>query len=97
MIIDAHTHLGELYLPDYMDRRGTELSVPDRTRVELRPLTVVEACRALVGLLGKGLGDGVYEWICETYPDGVPEEALAGLAERLREESAPKAGLMIIK
>lgn len=96
--LDAHTHLGEVYIPDYMDRRGTELDVPDRTRVEIKPLSHTQACRALVGTLGRKLPDGTYEWIRTAYPDGVPEEELPALAEKLRAgNQTQRPGLAAVK
>jgi hypothetical protein len=96
--LDAHTHLANLYIPNYMDRRGTELHVPDRTRIEIRPLSHIEAFKALVGKLGRSLSAEENAWIRETYPDGVPEEAMPALAERLSDEAQPlRSGLVVVK
>jgi hypothetical protein len=82
--LDAHSHLAHAEPPAYMDRRGTELSVPDRTRVELRPLSHMEAFRALVPLLGRPITPAENEQIRARYPAGVPEPELPALAAQLR-------------
>ncbi|MEW8049278.1 MAG: hypothetical protein AB2792_01815 [Candidatus Thiodiazotropha sp.] len=94
--LDAHTHLGDLYIPDYIQRPGTELHVPDRTRVDIKPLSHIDACRALVGKLGRSLSAEENAWIRESHPDGVPEEELPTLAERL-ESPTQRPGLALVK
>ncbi|MCU7842088.1 MAG: integrase [Candidatus Thiodiazotropha sp. (ex Troendleina suluensis)] len=94
--LDAHSHLGNLYIPDYMQRPGTELHVPDRTRVEIKPLSHIDACRALVGKLGRSLSAEENAWIRDSHPDGVPEEALPVLADQL-ENGVDRLGLALVK
>ncbi|MCU7886293.1 MAG: DDE-type integrase/transposase/recombinase, partial [Candidatus Thiodiazotropha sp. (ex Lucinoma annulata)] len=94
--LDAHTHLSNLYIPDYMQRPGTELHVPDRTRVEIKPLSHIDACRALVGKLGRSLSAEENAWIRDSHPDGVPEEELPVLADQL-ENVVDRPGLALVK
>lgn len=94
--LDAHSHLGQVYMPDYIDRRGTELDVPDRTRVEIKPLSHIQACRALVGKLGRSLTPGESERIRSAWPDGVPEEDLPALVEMLQGDSR-QPGLAVVR
>lgn len=90
--LDAHTHLGDVFVPDYMDKRGTELDVPNRSRVEVKPLSHIQACRALVGNLGRSLSAEENAWIRSTFPSGIPEEELPALATRLRDRNAAQTG-----
>lgn len=97
--LDAHSHLGNLYIPDYIQRPGTELHVPDRTRIEIKPLSHIDACKALVGKLGRSLSAEENAWIRASHPDGVPEEELPVLAEQLRDPhpQSPRPGLALVK
>jgi len=96
--LDAHTHLGKVYLPSYMDRPGTELEVPNRAQVEIKPLSHIQACRALVGKLGRSLSAEENAWIRATFPNGVPEEELPDLATRLNQPiEMQRPGLAVVK
>ncbi|MEW8494267.1 MAG: hypothetical protein AB2604_10715 [Candidatus Thiodiazotropha taylori] len=95
--LDAHTHLGDLYIPDYMQRPGTQLHVPDRTRVEIKPLSHTQACIALVGKLGRPLSSEENAWIRDSHPDGVPEEELPVLVEQLQKQQVQQPGLALVK
>lgn len=98
--LDAHTHLGEVFIPDYMDRRGTELEVPNRMQVDVKPLTHVQAGRALIAQLGRGLAADENAWLRKTYPDGVSESELPAITARLRDgdlADAPRVGLAVVK
>lgn len=96
--LDAHSHLGDVYLPEYMNRPGTELDVPHRARVEIKPLSHIQACRALVGKLGRSLSAEENAWIRETFPEGVPEEELLNLALRLAQpRESQRPGLAVVK
>ncbi len=99
--LDAHSHLADVYLPEYMERRGTELHLPDRARVECKPLSNIEARRALVGDLGRNLTGEEAQWIRDAYPEGVPETEMPALAGRLRAGDTPaqpsRPGLAVVK
>lgn len=81
--LDAHSHIKDVYIPDYLDRRGTELYVPDRTRVEIQPLSQVEACRMLVRQLGRALTFDENAMIRDRYSNGVPEADIETLTSEL--------------
>lgn len=84
--IDPITYLEGQTAASYMPRRGTELDLPARVHVELAPLTHVEACRLLIGKLGRRLTAEDNKAVRVWYPDGVPEDQLEILAARLRGE-----------
>ncbi len=94
--LDAHSHLKDVYTPDYLVKRGTELHVPDRSRVEVKPLTHIEICRSLVGKMGRSLTTEENQWIRSSYPDGMPEEELPALAERLSKPQTQRPGLAVV-
>lgn len=71
-------------LPSFMRRRGTELEVPGQFQVELRPLSHVEAFKRLTTLAERALQADENRALRDLFPDGIPEEALAPLAEQLR-------------
>lgn len=77
--------------PDYMQRRGTELHVPNPVHIDLKPLDLVEALFELRGRLGRSLerneADAVRAW----FPDGVPAEEIDGLVARIEQLSAAGA------
>lgn len=81
--LDALTHLGEVYVPDYLDRRGTEMTLPARAQVELRPLDSVTARKLLVRALGRALTTDEAGWLRQAWPDGIPEEELPAIAAKL--------------
>lgn len=85
--IDPISYLEAQTAAHYMPRRGTELNVPQRVHVELKPLTHVEACRLLVGKLGRRLTSEDNAAVRAWYPDGVPEDRLDTLAAQLRGET----------
>jgi len=81
--IASHSYLDGLELPEYMRRRGTELAAPGHARVEAAPLSHVAAARRLVSLLGRALTRAEFQSLQQRYPDGVPEDAVTALAERI--------------
>lgn len=78
--LNAHSHLADIYLPTAMPRRGSEINVPMRAQVEIKPMTHVQAAallqpmvpgwaedpRAYMGRLKAGWPDGVMEQDLET-------------------------------
>ena len=83
--IDAHSHLRHVQMPAYMQRRGSEMSVPDRVNIKAKPLSITEACKRLVAVLGpQPEGVNYFSFVNERYPDGVPEEEFNTLVERIR-------------
>lgn len=94
--LNAHSHLKDVFIPDYLDRRGTELHVPDRTRVEIVPLSHVEAGRSLVRMLGRPLSAEEFALVRRRYPEGVPETELEALADSLNIPTTPTR-LQVVK
>lgn len=96
--LDAHSHLGEVYVPDYLDKRGTELHVPDRARVEVKPLSQIEAAKLLRARMGEEWKPEYFARLGEWYPQGVPEAELAAVEARLLGDAqAQRAGLSVVK
>lgn len=95
--INAHSHLADVYLPTALPKRGSEINVPQRAHVEIKPLTHVEAAGRLRSL--------VPEWsavqmraLKAGWPDGVMEEDLEHVAATLRgEETGTKARLALVR
>lgn len=83
--------------PQYIQRRGTELHVPNPVQIDVKPLDHIEALFELRARIGRALerheSDAVRAW----FPDGVPEEeidALVGRIEQLNAAGAPPANAM---
>lgn len=74
--VDPIGYLEEQVLPAYMKRPGTQLDVPHTANMELKPLSHVEALKRLRARLGRNLEKAESELVRDTFPDGVPEEAL---------------------
>jgi transposase InsO family protein len=77
--------------PTFMQRRGTEIDLPNRAHVELKPLDLVEALFELRSRLGRALGQAEREAVQAWFPDGVQPEQLDGLVERIQQLSAAGA------
>lgn len=94
--IDAHSHLKHVNLPGYMKRPGSEMSVPDRVNIEIKPMSITEACKRLIATLGAPAeGVSYYALVSDLYPDGVPEIEFDALVQRLK---APQpTALKIVK
>jgi hypothetical protein len=70
-------------VPAYMQRRGTELTVPNPVQTEIKPLTHVEALFELRARLGQPLSVEQSALVARLYPDGVPHDAVDGLFEAI--------------
>jgi len=76
--LDPYKHIDETALPTFMPRRGQTSEVRG-PRIEQRPLTHVEAAKALrekFSASGKTWTPEHYRQLAAMYPDGVPESAL---------------------
>lgn len=71
-------------VPAYIQRRGTELHVPNPVQTELKPLTHVEALFELRARLGRSLSTDEAASVAQQFPDGVPHESLESLIEAIR-------------
>lgn len=86
-VIDPLADVAATPLPAFLPRRATPLELPTR-KVELQPLSVVEACKRLRLQLGEAYSPQVYSWVAAKFPAGVPEEQLAGIVEAFRPQAA---------
>lgn len=82
--LDPYKHINETALPGYMPRRGTELNVPGRMDVQIRPLNHVQAANALRQMLPDWSAEK-YQQMVRLYPDGVMETDLQQAAHALTE------------
>ncbi|MBH2976831.1 DDE-type integrase/transposase/recombinase [Serratia marcescens] len=76
--LDPYKHIDETALPTFMPRRGQASEVRG-PRIEQRPLTHVEAAKALrekFSASGKTWTPEYYRQLAAMYPDGVAESAL---------------------
>lgn len=83
--LDAHGHLAEIQLPTGLPRRGSEINVPLRAQVEIRPLTHIQAAQLLRALV-PGWADDPREYMGRLkagWPDGVPEQDIPAVAAAL--------------
>ncbi|EDD2459396.1 DDE-type integrase/transposase/recombinase [Salmonella enterica] len=76
--LDPYKHIDDTMLPAYMPKRGQASDVRG-PRIEQRPLTHVEAAKALrekFSVSGQTWTPEHYRQLATQYPDGVPEAAL---------------------
>lgn len=95
--LDTIDHLQRIDVPAYLAKRGSEITVPDRARVEVHPLTHIQALKSLVVLLGRAVSAEENALVRAGYPDGVPEEALNDIAARLAGEDLQTVRLQAVK
>lgn len=99
--LDAISHLAAIDLPTPLPKRGDAISLatPGHVRLEAIKLSVTEACKRLRPLLGAGWQPEFYNQIKTDFPQGVPEDELDAIAERLGSGEAParKTALAIVK
>lgn len=77
--------------PAYIQRRGTELHVPNPLHVEIKPLTLVEALQELRARRDRSLTRDESAAVQAWFPDGVPVEELDALVTRLDQLAAAGA------
>ena len=77
--------------PTYLQRRGTELHVPNPLQIEIKPLSLVEALFELRARLDRTLEAHEAAAVRTWFPDGVPAEELDGLVARINQLSAAGA------
>lgn len=70
-------------LPTHMQRRGTELHLPNPVYVEEQPLDHVQALQELRARLGRRLDAAESAAVNQWFPDGVPADQLDGLVARV--------------
>ncbi len=88
--IDPMLPITETPLPAYLPRRGTAMDVAS-PMIEIKPLGHVATAKRLTAMLGdKWLGAEHFTWLKATYPDGVMEEDLSGVAQQLLSSAEPQ-------
>jgi len=91
----AHSHLGQGELPTRLLPTAKPVNTPEvqaarGARIELAPLSLVEAAKRLKGRVGEAWTAESYRWLAQRHPNGVPEDALESIAEELTGPTAEK-------
>lgn len=89
--LDAHSHLKDVAAPSFMDRPGERLNVPSPIHIEIKPLTQTQAAMRLRSMLGRPVAAEDRARLAEWYPQGVMEEQLQEVADRLEGKFAAPA------
>lgn len=89
--VDAVRHLAHIDLPAMLPRRGTDINVQG-PQFEPEKLTTSAAVHRLQSQGVKTAG--LYDWLRQSYPEGIPEDELPRLVERLR--GVEQAGLRAV-
>lgn len=94
--IDPHKHLTDTSLPTYLPKRGTELETRVTVAtVEIKPLTVIEAAKALRARMGSAWNAEHLATLKADYPNGVPEAELDAIHTRLTAPARPGLRLVV--
>ena len=93
--LDAFAPEARVNLPSFLPKRGTQLNVPSPVQIELKPYSIYEAMRWVVGRIGRPLSPEENAWVRETWPEGVPVDEVETLLAKLQgvEEKAPVAAV----
>jgi hypothetical protein len=89
--LDAHSYLKDVAAPSFMDRPGERLNVPSPIHIEIKPLTQTQAAMRLRSMLGRPVAAEDRARLAEWYPQGVMEEQLQEVADRLEGKFATPA------
>jgi len=91
--IDPFAHVREqaAQTPTYLQRRGTEINLPNPVQIELKPLDLVDVLYELRSRLGRALEQAEREAVQAWFPNGVEPEQLDGLVNRIQQLSAAGA------
>ncbi|UZR27457.1 hypothetical protein [Methylococcus mesophilus] len=89
--LNAHSHLREVYVPEYMKRRGEVVEVAHPVRVAEQILTVTDICARLASVMGRGWRPEYYAAIKDRCPEGAPERELATLRAWLEQPAEAPA------
>lgn len=97
--LDAHSHLARIDLPAHLPRHGSEINVPLRAVVEIKPLTHAQAAALLRDRVPGWAEDarGFYARLVAGWPLGVMEEEInqvAAVLNRAAEQPAPRLALV---
>jgi molybdenum-dependent DNA-binding transcriptional regulator ModE len=91
--IDPFKPVTDFNIPAYLPRKGTALNVPDLAVPEIKPLDHIELKMRLRAMLGRPVTTEENASLRTWYPEGVMEEALQEVADRLEGkvyDTAPK-------
>ncbi len=81
--IDPISYLAVGTVAHFMNRPGSQLEIPNSSRLELKPLEHLEALKRLRAHLGRPLTQEENRKVREAYPEGVPETDFANLVDWL--------------
>lgn len=81
--IDPYKPITDAVLPAWLPKRGTALDVPNQMQVVIQPLTHTQAAMQLRKMLGRAVTAEDRALFEAWHPDGVPEELLQAVADRL--------------
>ncbi|GJM12769.1 MAG: integrase [Pseudohongiella sp.] len=87
--LDAHSHLDGVYVPEFMNRKGTQINLPDTNTIEAKPMSHIEACKQIVAVIGRPLTSDENQLVRSTHPDGVLEQDFDSLVALITEPTAP--------
>lgn len=94
--VDPIGYLEAEHQTAYMQRRGSELNVPERARVEEKPLTHVQAAKLLRNNHSVTMDTDRFSLIQKWYPDGVMEADIPNVAQRLSGWTEKNLGLRLV-
>lgn len=93
--LDAHSHLANIDLPAALPRRGSEINLPDRVHVELKPLSDAQLRLQLRQRLSRAATPEEVARIKAWHPAGVMEEDMEAVITRLANQNqAPKLAVV---
>lgn len=81
--VDPYKPVTDIVLPAYLPKRGTVLDIPQAAQVVILPLTHTQAALQLRKMLGRAVTAEDRALFEAWHPDGVPEELLQAVADRL--------------
>lgn len=94
--LDPYKHIDDATLPAYMPKRGQASEVRG-PRIEQRPLSHVEAAKLLRDQLteaGHNWSPEHYTQLVRRYPEGVPAEDIAAIADELKGKQQPRLSIV---
>lgn len=94
--LDAHSHLAHVSSPAFMDRPGEAMHMPNRVQVEVKPLTHTQAAIRLRTMLGRAVTPEENAKIRDWHKDGVPDEMMQTLADRLEGKILEQAPRLVL-
>ena len=92
--LDAVSHLRNVYMPDFMNKRGTELHVPSRVEVEEKTLTTTQALIHLKRTLGRALNADERDVFLAQFPEGCTEQQVEDWARGERAPARPRLSVI---